>query len=216
MLALTHPAPYCLADLGIAQQSSGFSDDSAAAAAGSAAADGTVMPTAAAGAGPSVSLNSTTATSVELSVLRAELAASDAEVDHVLSHLSLLQRQVSSAAAGSHAQTAAAPADTAAEVLVSELEFLRNVSRYKPYSLAYPAIEQLGMSQCTIQTSPTSVSCMPCKGAFTGIQCSTCMRAHVCNQAEAMGQLCSRALAPRVLWWHQSPFCHPRHACHIW
>jgi hypothetical protein len=93
------------------------------------------------------------AAAAELAVLRADLAASDAETEHLLSHLALLQRHVSNAAAdGSAHSTAAAGAGgkaaglgpdgfaargaaaahataeaEAAEVLASEVEFLREV-----------------------------------------------------------------------------------------
>jgi hypothetical protein len=89
-------------------------------------------------------------------VLRADLAASDAETEHLLSHLALLQRHVSAAAAGGCAHSTAGAAAAAgaggkaasvgpalaarggvaahataeaeaAEVLASEVEFLREV-----------------------------------------------------------------------------------------
>lgn len=138
--------PYvCSADFGLIQQSSELSSireylpaDSAAAAAGSAAADGSRQQkpsqsateglAAVAASAPSSAVLA--ANSVELSVLRAELAASDAEVDHLLSHLAILQHQVSAAAAGVSAGRVAGSlvAGSAAEVLVSELAFLRDVS----------------------------------------------------------------------------------------
>lgn len=66
-------------------------------------------------------------------MLRADLTSSDAETEHLLAHLALLQRQVSSAAAeaASSSNTAAAAAAGAvgpAVVLASEVEFLREVS----------------------------------------------------------------------------------------
>lgn len=95
--------------------------NSAAAAAGSAAADGTAHPSTT--ATPGLCNSTAAAHSVEVSVLGAELAASDAEVDQLVSHVALLQRQLSSAAAGR-----GAPAASADEVLASEVDFLRDVS----------------------------------------------------------------------------------------
>lgn len=105
--------------------------DTAAAATRTPAATAAAQPTAAAAA------------AVELSVLRADLEASDAETEQLLAHLALLQRQLSSTAAASGAAAAGGSSSSrrgrtevgstaggsAAELLVSEVEFLREVRR---------------------------------------------------------------------------------------
>lgn len=65
-------------------------------------------------------------TQAQLSVLRAELAASDAELEHVLAHCSILQRQQQHAGVpAGHAAVAAMVSGSQAQA--SEVEFLREV-----------------------------------------------------------------------------------------
>ncbi|KAF6251200.1 hypothetical protein COO60DRAFT_1464478 [Scenedesmus sp. NREL 46B-D3] len=117
---------------------SGHGGDAAAAATSSSpsrpsAPDPATPPAGTATAGPAAA-----AAAAELAVLRADLAASDADTDHLLSHLALLQRHVSAAAAGGGAAGGGAAAAArgpaaarataeaeAAETLASEVDFLR-------------------------------------------------------------------------------------------
>lgn len=83
--------------------------------------------------------STTAAAAVELSVLRADLEASDAETEQLLAHLALLQRQLSSTAAAAgaaaaggsrsrgRAEVGSTTGGSTAELLVSEVEFLREV-----------------------------------------------------------------------------------------
>lgn len=67
------------------------------------------------------------AAQVQLSVLRAELAASDAELDHVRQHLSILLQQQPLAAGAAAAAAVPAGAGRAQPLPQSELDFLREV-----------------------------------------------------------------------------------------
>jgi hypothetical protein len=99
--------------------------------------------------GPGAAAVAAASTQVQLSLLRAELAASDAELAHVKAHLDILLQQRGTPAAAAAAAAVPAAAGRGQQMPKPEVDFLREVSLEALYSVQHAA-----WSGVTLRTGP--------------------------------------------------------------